>query len=53
MDVSNLLARIEHLRRSMIEVAIDKGLSSSESIEISRELDDLLNQYEKIKGLND
>jgi len=46
-----LLKKIEQLRQSMIEVAIKKGLSSHESIEISRELDDLLNQYEKIKKI--
>ncbi|MBU5595283.1 aspartyl-phosphate phosphatase Spo0E family protein [Amphibacillus sp. MSJ-3] len=52
MDLSDLLIKIEQLRRSMIEVAVDKGFSSNESIEISRELDDLLNKYEKIKELN-
>lgn len=52
LNVADLLNRIESLRRSMIEVAIDKGFSSSESIEISRELDSLLNQYEKVKSLD-
>ncbi|GAA4071226.1 MAG TPA: aspartyl-phosphate phosphatase Spo0E family protein [Bacilli bacterium] len=52
MNVADLLNRIESLRRSMIEVAIDKGFSSNESIEISRELDNLLNQYEKVKSLD-
>ncbi len=52
LNPADLLNRIEILRRSMIEVAIDKGFSSTESIEISRELDNLLNQYEKTKGLD-
>ncbi|WP_017471728.1 aspartyl-phosphate phosphatase Spo0E family protein [Amphibacillus jilinensis] len=51
MDPSNLLTRIEHLRNSMIEIAIEKGFSSRESIAISRELDKLLNEYEQIKGV--
>ncbi|MBM7540408.1 aspartyl-phosphate phosphatase Spo0E family protein [Amphibacillus cookii] len=50
MDTSNLLSRIEHLRNSMIEVAIEKGFSSRESIAISRELDKLLNEYEQVRG---
>lgn len=50
LDTSNLLSRIEHLRNSMIEVAIEKGFSSRESIAISRELDKLLNEYEQVRG---
>lgn len=52
LNPADLLNRIEILRRSMIEVAVDKGFSSTESIEISRELDNLLNQYEKTKGID-
>ncbi|WP_083512032.1 aspartyl-phosphate phosphatase Spo0E family protein [Amphibacillus sediminis] len=50
MDTSNLLERIEQLRQSMIEVATTKGYSSKESILISRELDELLNLYNRITG---
>ncbi len=52
LNATDLLFRIENLRRSMIEVAIEKGFSSKESIEISQELDGLLNKYDKIKTLN-
>lgn len=52
LNPADLLNRIETLRRNMIEVANNKGFSSNESIEISRELDNLLNQYEKIKALD-
>ncbi len=50
LDTSNLLERIEQLRQSMIEVATTKGYSSKESILISRELDELLNLYNRITG---
>lgn len=52
LNPADLLNRIESLRRNMIEVANEKGFSSNESIEISRKLDNLLNQYEKTKGLD-
>jgi hypothetical protein len=44
-----LPVRIEFQRNKMIEVALDQGFTSSESIEISQELDRLLNLYEKLK----
>ena len=52
LNPADLLNRIECLRRSMIEIATNKGFASNESIEVSRELDNLLNQYEKTKGLD-
>ena len=52
LNAADLLSRIESLRRSMIEVANEKGFSSNESIEVSSELDNLLNQYEKTKDLD-
>ncbi|KGX91586.1 hypothetical protein N781_03600 [Pontibacillus halophilus JSM 076056 = DSM 19796] len=41
--------RIERLRREMIQIATVKGLTSMESLAISKELDDLLNLYEYMK----
>lgn len=38
---------IERMRKLMINIALDKGLAASETIEISRKLDRLLNQYLK------
>lgn len=43
---NNLLNRIEFLRQKMTEVALNKGFTDKESIEISQELDKLLNDYE-------
>ena len=48
LNRTDLLDKIENLRCNMIEVANEKGFSSNESIEISRELDNLLNQYASI-----
>ncbi|WP_256860537.1 aspartyl-phosphate phosphatase Spo0E family protein [Paraliobacillus ryukyuensis] len=45
----NLLSKIEILRHKMIEIALIKGFTSQESINLSKELDELLNQYEKEK----
>ena len=38
---------IERTRKLMINIAINKGLAANETIEISRKLDRLLNQYLK------
>ncbi|GGM20086.1 hypothetical protein GCM10011351_02410 [Paraliobacillus quinghaiensis] len=42
-----LLIQIETLRKKMIEVTVEKGFTSQESIELSQQLDRLLNDYEK------
>lgn len=46
---SNILTKIEFLRKRMAEAALDKGLTSSESIYLSQELDRLLNSYESLQ----
>lgn len=38
---------IERIRKLMIDLATSKGLGANETIEISRKLDRLLNQYLK------
>lgn len=44
-----LLKRIEFLRQQMTEVATEKGFTHLESIELSQELDQLLNLYDFMK----
>lgn len=46
---NELLNNIEHLRKKMTDTAMQKGLSSNESVEISQELDKMINQYNEIK----
>ncbi|SHG90387.1 Spo0E like sporulation regulatory protein [Virgibacillus chiguensis] len=41
-----LLKRIEYLRYRMAEVALEKGFTNLEAIELSQELDELLNKYD-------
>lgn len=48
-----LMNRIEELRKEMTEVALRKGMTSEESLSISQELDDLLNEYEEFKSTED
>ncbi|WP_309245720.1 aspartyl-phosphate phosphatase Spo0E family protein [Virgibacillus pantothenticus] len=45
----DLLKRIEYLRQRMTEVALEKGFTNLEAIELSQELDQLLNLYETQK----
>ncbi|MDX8044861.1 aspartyl-phosphate phosphatase Spo0E family protein [Gracilibacillus sp. S3-1-1] len=45
----NLISRIETLRKEMTDVALEKGMTSEESLHISQELDELLNHYEHYK----
>lgn len=49
MTTQQLIKRIELLRKRMINVATVKGLTSPESLQISQELDHLLNKYENEK----
>jgi hypothetical protein len=42
-----LLEKIEELRKEMILIGKQEGLTSSHSIMISKELDQLLNEYDK------
>ncbi|SFM01383.1 stage 0 sporulation regulatory protein [Gracilibacillus orientalis] len=45
----NLISKIEELRKEMTDVALKKGITSKESLHISQELDELLNNYEHYK----
>lgn len=49
-DTEQILKEIEELREQMIHVALRKGFQNNESIAISQKLDQLLNEYEKIRG---
>jgi hypothetical protein len=42
-----LIQLIEEKRIAMIAVGIEKGLNSEETIKLSKELDMLLNEYDK------
>lgn len=41
----NLLARIEEMRQKMIEYADSYGLSDEKTLQMSRQLDELMNEY--------
>lgn len=43
---NSILIKIEYLRNKMVEAALSKGFTSTESISLSQELDQLLNYYE-------
>lgn len=45
----NLLLQIESLRKKMTHVAMNKGYTDVESVQLSQELDKLLNTYQNIK----
>lgn len=47
--LENLLIKIEDLRNKMTKTASKKGLTDSESLALSQELDRLLNKYEQLK----
>ncbi|WP_226578200.1 Spo0E family sporulation regulatory protein-aspartic acid phosphatase [Halobacillus litoralis] len=48
-DKDPQLTRVEYLRKKMTEVALEKGFSSVESVQISQELDALLNELQDQK----
>lgn len=41
------IAEVERLRKKMTRVALEKGLTSVESVKISQDLDALLNEVQK------
>ncbi|CRK80350.1 aspartyl-phosphate phosphatase Spo0E family protein [Neobacillus massiliamazoniensis] len=48
MIKQEFIALIENKRAELIQVAINKGLSSSDAIRYSQELDHLINEYNRI-----
>ncbi|MBO8155466.1 MAG: aspartyl-phosphate phosphatase Spo0E family protein [Bacillaceae bacterium] len=52
-EAYELLERIEYLRKYLIEVASQNGYTSDESIQVSQELDKLLNVYQKLTTSED
>ncbi|SER61751.1 aspartyl-phosphate phosphatase Spo0E family protein [Psychrobacillus sp. OK032] len=44
--VEKILNKVELTREKMIKAALEKGVSHKETIELSEELDRLLNEYE-------
>jgi hypothetical protein len=49
MNLNILLKEIERCRAEMIQLALHKSLSDEKVIEVSKKLDNLLNQYDKMK----
>ncbi|MGP7816365.1 Spo0E family sporulation regulatory protein-aspartic acid phosphatase [Niallia sp. 01092] len=47
-DSDTLLTYINTLRQDLIEVGLDHGLTSRETIQLSQKLDYYLNQYQQI-----
>lgn len=47
--LGDMLKKIEFLRKKMIQSAEENGLNHEKCITISKELDQLLNEYERIK----
>nr|WP_302328456.1 aspartyl-phosphate phosphatase Spo0E family protein [Salirhabdus salicampi] len=47
--MESLLIEIELLRRQLMEVATKKGFSNDESVQMSQELDQLLNRYQLLE----
>ncbi|WP_186669381.1 aspartyl-phosphate phosphatase Spo0E family protein [Sporosarcina sp. BP05] len=45
----NLEEEIESLREKMMDAAIKKGLTAAETVEFSRKLDNIMDQYEELK----
>ena len=44
-----LLEQLEVLREKMIKTGLEQGLQNTETIKISKQLDDLLNEYERLQ----
>ncbi|KKE79006.1 aspartyl-phosphate phosphatase Spo0E family protein [Oceanobacillus caeni] len=51
-STENVLVKIEHLRKKLTQIAMNKGFTDRESIALSQELDHLLNVYDNLKSDN-
>jgi flagellar biosynthesis chaperone FliJ len=51
-EISMVLDQIEHHRQKLNQYAIEQGISSSEVIELSKQLDEFLNIYHKLIAKN-
>ncbi|WP_068672539.1 aspartyl-phosphate phosphatase Spo0E family protein [Oceanobacillus sp. Castelsardo] len=49
-STENVLSQIEHLRKKMTKIAMNKGFTDIESISLSQELDHLLNVYDNLNS---
>lgn len=47
-----LLEQLEVLREKMIKTGLEQGLQNTETIEISKQLDALLNEYVRLQELS-
>jgi hypothetical protein len=45
MTNEDLMEQIESLRKMMVSVGISKGFTATETVSLSKKLDDLLNQW--------
>jgi len=52
LNKQTTLKQIENLRHRLAETAYDKGFTNSETIEVSQQLDHLLNRYSNIKRMS-
>ncbi|MEB1806634.1 MAG: aspartyl-phosphate phosphatase Spo0E family protein [Bacillaceae bacterium] len=50
VDLKQLESQIEQKRQQMLEYSLTFGISSAKTLQISQELDELLNQYEEVKN---
>ncbi|MFV8826490.1 Spo0E family sporulation regulatory protein-aspartic acid phosphatase [Alkalihalobacterium sp. APHAB7] len=50
VDLKQLEIQIEQKRQQMLEYSLTYGISSARTLQISKELDELLNQYEEVKN---
>ena len=49
-EVEQIIEQIEQLRQLLHDIAIEKGISNKEVLELSARLDDALNAYYKLKS---
>jgi len=47
-EYDEILRQIEYLRQSLNKLAIEKGISDLEVMQLSKQLDEVLNKYHKI-----
>ncbi|OIJ19226.1 hypothetical protein BKP45_13790 [Anaerobacillus alkalidiazotrophicus] len=50
LNTLSLIEKIEEKRREMLQISLNYGISSKQTIKCSQELDDLLNLYDKLKN---
>ena len=52
VTIEELLMQIEDLRKELVNISVGRAFTDQDVLTVSQNLDDVLNEYQKLVGLN-